>query len=158
MILRYSEAGVSVAASGGGVTIKGVRPPWAVQLRPSVSLWAWSGGRKASMTGRAIPPPPGPPLPRGGKPSWKEDPWRYWLRVWESPFHDGWSHIHQITSDLNCPGPTSVPRRAVPWRHSCRCKTSTEHLLRDGNWQHGRSSTGPHYDVCGSAEFLPSYF
>lgn len=27
MILWYSEAGVSVAASGGGVTIKGVRPP-----------------------------------------------------------------------------------------------------------------------------------
>lgn len=65
MILQYSEAGVSVAASGGGMTIEGVSPPWAVQLTLSVGLWAWSGGREASVTGWAIAPPPGPRSPAG---------------------------------------------------------------------------------------------
>ena len=51
MILRYSEAGVSVAASGGGVTIKGVRPPWAVQLMPLVSELGAGEGRQAWQAG-----------------------------------------------------------------------------------------------------------
>lgn len=127
-----------------GVTTGPVRrAPRPCSSRSQSVPWAWRRGKEGKRD-RLEPQRHHLDLhrPYGEKPSWKEDPWRYWLRVCRFPFHDGWSHIHgEITSDLNCPGPTSVPRRAVPWRHSCRRKTSTVHLLRDGNWQHGRSST-----------------